>query len=431
MRVLVVTQYFWPENFRVNDLVAEMVSRGHDVVVLTGRPNYPDGDLFEEFAADPGRYNDYKGASVVRVPLLLRGRGGGMRLFANYISFAASASILGVWRLRRKPFDVIFVFEPSPITVGLPAVLLGRLKRAPVTLWILDLWPETLAALGIVRSERLLRLVGRMVRFIYDRCALILVQSKAFIPAVLQHSGRMDAEARIRYFPSWCEPIAIDATASQAPEVPWRPDVFTVVFTGNVGEAQDFPSILNAASLLKDNPSIRWVVVGDGRASAWVREEIARRGLGERVLMVGRFPLERMPSFLRHADALLVSLRPDPVFALTIPGKVQSYLQAGIPIVAMLDGEGARVVEQAEAGIALPAGDASGLAQAIIKLAALDADSRAEIGRRGSNYAAQEFDRDRLISRLEQTLADSLEPNVLGKAGRSPHPSASRPGPAG
>jgi glycosyltransferase involved in cell wall biosynthesis len=287
-------------------------------------------------------------------------------------------------------------------------VLLGKFKRAPVTLWVLDLWPETLIALGIVRSRVLIGLVSRMVRFIYDRCALVLVQSRGFVPAVLRHSGRPDAVQRTRYFPSWSEPVATGDRAEPAPEVSWRPDLFTVVFTGNVGEAQDFPAILKAAARLKDEPRIRWVVVGDGRASRWVEEEVRKLELEGRVLLVGRFPLERMPSFLRHAAALLVSLRADPVFALTIPGKVQSYLQSGVPIVAMLDGEGARVVEESGAGLTCPAGDSEGLAQAVLSLSALSAEERTAMGKRGADYAAREFGREQLISRLEAMLADAV-----------------------
>jgi glycosyltransferase involved in cell wall biosynthesis len=404
MRILVVSQYFWPENFRINDLVAELVRRGHEVTVLTGVPNYPGGQMFPEFAKDRSAFEAYRGAAVVRVPLVVRGSGRGMRLIANYATFALSASVLGAWRLRRCAADVIFVFEPSPITVGLPAVLLSRLKRARFALWVLDLWPETLAALGVVRSKRLLAAVSKMVGFIYDRCALILVQSRAFIPAVLSHSTRADAAQRTHYFPSWSEALLTDRSASPAPEVPWRPDLFTIVFAGNVGEAQDFPAILAAAEQLKDDPRIRWVVVGDGRASRWVESEVARRGLADTVLLVGRFPLERMPSFFRHASALLVTLRPDPVFSMTIPGKVQSYLEAGIPILAMLDGEGARVVEESGAGLVCASGDARGLAGAVLRLAALGEKERTTMGRQGALYSAREFDRDELISRLEAAL---------------------------
>lgn len=407
MRILVVSQYFWPENFRINDLVAELMRRGHEVTVLTGRPNYPKGRLFPEFVSNRAAFSMYEGAPVVRVPLAVRGSGSGLRLVLNYLSFALSASLLGTWRLRRCTPDVIFVYEPSPITVALPAILLGRIKHAPVSLWVLDLWPETLTALGAIRSKWLTAAVSRLVGFIYDRCAVILVQSRAFIPAVLRHSARRDAEDRIRYFPSWSEALASGQTSDPAPEVPWRPDLFTVLFAGNVGEAQDFPAILDAAERLKSNPGIRWIVVGDGRASRWVESEIARRGLGDRVVLAGRHPLERMPSFYRHADALLVTLRKDPVFSMTIPGKVQSYLQAGIPIVAMLDGEGGRIVEEAGAGFVCGAGDASGLADAVLRLVAIGDDERAAMGRRGTQYAAREFDRDELIGRLEATLTEA------------------------
>ena len=159
MRILVVSQYFWPENFRVNDLVQEWVKRGHAVTVLTGKPNYPAGKVFPAFREDPETFNLYEGARVVRAPMLARAQGS-LRLMLNYMSYVIGASIVGPWRLRDEPFDAIFVFEPSPVTVGLPAVLMGRIKRAPVVFWVLDLWPETLAAVGVVKSRRLLGLIG-------------------------------------------------------------------------------------------------------------------------------------------------------------------------------------------------------------------------------------------------------------------------------
>ena len=152
MHVLVVTQYFWPENFRVNDLVAEFVSRGHSVTVLTGVPNYPSGKVFPEYLADPSLFGAFSGASVVRVPMVSRGQGA-LRLALNYVSFAVSASLIGSWRLRRTRVDVIFVFEPSPVTVGLPAILFGRTKGAPVAFWVLDQWPETLAPIWWIFPE--------------------------------------------------------------------------------------------------------------------------------------------------------------------------------------------------------------------------------------------------------------------------------------
>ena len=406
MRILVVSQYFWPENFRINELVAELVARGHEVTVLTGRPNYPGGSVFREFKANPEAFSVYKGAQIIRAPLIPRGVGRGLKLIANYLSFVLTASIVGCWRLRRHEVDAVFVFEPSPVTVGLPAVLLGRLKRAPVAMWVLDLWPETLSAVGVVKSPALLGAVGRLVSFIYDRCALILVQSKAFVPTVLKYCRRPGSAEKVKYFPNWSEQVFKATDDEPAAEVPWRPDLFTVLFAGNVGEAQDFSAVLDAAERLKQNSQVRWVIVGHGRALDWVHSEVRRRGLTD-VFLPGYFPLERMPSFFRHADALLVSLRRDPVFAMTIPGKAQSYLQAGIPIVGMLDGEGARIIEEAGAGLVCAAGDSDGLARAVVRLASMDPSARQAMGKKGVSYASQEFDRGTIISRLEVLLAST------------------------
>lgn len=404
MRILVVSQYFWPENFRINDLVKEWFQRGHEVTVLTGIPNYPAGKVFDAYQAQPSAFATYEGAEVVRVPMLTRGTGG-LRLMLNYLSFVVGGSIFGPWRLRGKPADVIFVFEPSPVTVGLPAVWLGKIKKAPVVFWALDLWPETLAAIGVVRSPRVLGWVGHLVRYIYNRCTLVLGQSRSFLGSIARYC---DDKAKIRYFPSWAEGVFMDGNVKPAPEVPEWAEGFTVVFAGNIGEAQDMPAVLHAAEQLKDNASIRWVIVGDGRKSGWLQAEVARRGLDKQVLLPGRFTVERMPSFYAHADALLVSLKRDPVFSMTIPGKVQSYLMAGIPLLGMLDGEGAAVIRDAQAGLTCEAGDGAGLAQAVLALAAMPAAEKKQMGLNGRVYAQQEFGRAQLMDRLEVLLAEAV-----------------------
>jgi colanic acid biosynthesis glycosyl transferase WcaI len=392
LRVLVVSQVFWPESFRINDLAVELSVRGHDVTVLTGVPNYPEGRVFHEFAKNPRAFSALKGVEIVRVPIVTRGSSR-LRLLLNYLTFAVSAATIGAWKLRGRRFEAIFVFEPSPVTVGIPAVVLRAIKEAPIAFWVLDLWPETLEAVGAVRSPFGLRMVGRLVSFIYARCDLILAQSKSFIPSIAKYCK---PNARIAYFPSW------------AAEVPLLPGAFNVMFAGNIGVAQDFPTILAAAEQLKDRRGIRWLVVGDGRMGDWVREEIARRGLQDTVLMLGRYPVERMPSFYAHADALLVSLRDEPIFAMTIPGKLQSYLAAGIPVIAMLNGEGAAVVERHRCGLTCRAGDADGLAAAVLKLAASSAEERMRMGENGRRGSEQEFDRTRLMTQLETWLAELL-----------------------
>lgn len=404
MRVLIVSQYFWPENFRINDLVQELVARGHAVGVLTGIPNYPSGKVFADYQQNPEAFAFYAGSSVWRVPMLSRGHGS-VRLVMNYLSFVLGACVVGPWKLRREQPDVIFVFEPSPVTVGLPAILLGKLKRAPVVFWTLDLWPETLEAMGVVRSPRVLGWVGHLVRFIYNRCTLVLGQSRSFLDSIAQYC--VD-KGKIRYFPSWAEDVFQQVDVVPASEVPISDGVFNVLFAGNIGEAQDMPAILEAAECLKNDSSIRWLIVGDGRKFEWLREEVARRDL-QNVLLMGRFPVDRMPSFYAHADALLVSLKKDPVFSLTIPGKVQSYLMAGVPLLGMLDGEGAQVIAEAQAGMVCPAGDGRGLASAVREMAQMSSEARCQLGANGRAYAQREFDRQVLMGQLEAMLQESMD----------------------
>lgn len=397
MRLLIVTQYFWPENFRINDLVAELVRRGHQVTVLTGLPNYPDGSVFPQFRADPARFARYEGAEIVRVPMMPRGTGS-LRLMLNYLSFAVSASVMGLGRLRGRQFDAVFAYEPSPITVGLPAAVMRAAKGAPMAFWVQDLWPETLQAIGVVRSPAILRAVGKLVAFIYKRCDLILAQSHSFISQIRKYAA---ADSRVEYFPGWAESVFDMQHATAAEEVPVKPGSFNVMFAGNIGVAQDFPAILAAAEALKDHAHIRWLIVGDGRMGGWVADEIKRRQLQDRVLMLGRHPLDRMPSFFKHAQALLVSLKDEPIFSMTIPSKLQSYLAAGIPVVAMLNGEGSTVVKDSGAGLTCAAGDHEALAAAVLQLSRMTMQEREVMGCNGLAVSAREFDRETLISRLE------------------------------
>jgi len=396
VRILVVSQYFWPENFRINDLVSEFYGLDHEVTILTGYPNYPSGEVFPRFKLNPSAFAKFGAANVVRVPIISRGKSG-LRLVLNYASFVISATLLGIWYLRGQKFDVIFVFEPSPITVGLPAIFLSKIKRAPLAFWVLDLWPETLEAIGVVRSRYILKAIGRLVSFIYNRCDLILAQSKSFIPQIRQYCHK---EIKVEYFPSWSDAAFDSAIVDLAEEVPTAEGVFSVMFAGNIGDGQDFPAILDAAEELKGNSRIRWLIVGEGRASEWVRSEVIRRGLEHCFLLLGNYPVDRMPSFYKHADALLVSLKAESIFAMTIPGKLQSYLAAGIPILAMLNGEGAEIIRRSGAGISSPAGDGFALSTAVMHMANMNIEERLKMGRAGLALTEEEFNRGALISKL-------------------------------
>lgn len=404
MKLLVVSQYFWPENFRINDLVADMVERGHEITVLTGQPNYPSGRFFPGYGWTHFHTESYQGARVVRVPLVPRGSAGAIRLALNYVSFAAFGALGAGLRLRGK-FDAIFVFEVSPVTVGIPAIVASRRFKAPILFWVLDLWPESLAAAGGVRSPKVLRAVDRLVKWIYRNCSRVLVQSRAFVPEIARHGV---PDSKILYFPSWGESLFQPLQQADSTLLPPLPEGFKVLFAGNIGEAQDFPAILKAAELLRDRTDIQWLIVGDGRMARWAKEEVRRRGLSQ-VHFLGRHPLEAMPHFYAVADALLLPLKREPIFALTIPGKLQSYLACARPILAMLDGEGARIVQEAGAGLACAAGDAEGLASRVLELATMSDIERRAMGQNGRQYYEMNFDRTCLFDQLETWLEDAKQ----------------------
>lgn len=403
MRILIVSQYFWPENFRINDLAIGLREKGHDITVLTGIPNYPDGRFFPGYGVFKKRAEGYHGIRVVRVPLIPRGKGGAIRLSMNYLSFALCASILAPFLCRGK-FDLIFVYEPSPITVGLPALLLKKIKSAPVIFWVQDLWPESLSATSAIGSKKALEIVEKLVRFIYSGCDLILVQSRAFSPSIEKQG--VDP-CRIAYFPNSAEELYKPVKVEQdAPERKNIPAGFCVMFAGNIGAAQDFETILSAAEQLKEYDDIHWVIVGDGRMRPWVKAHIEERGLTETFHLLGRHPVELMPRFFSIADVLLVTLKREYIFSLTIPSKVQSYLACAKPIIAALDGEGARIVAEAGAGIACTSENPKALAEAVLTMYSMSEKERKAMGLRSRSYFEQHFERNMLLGRLDYWLKD-------------------------
>jgi glycosyltransferase involved in cell wall biosynthesis len=364
-------------------------------------PNYPAGRLYPGYGPFRPSEERLGEVRIRRVPLVTRGPERGLRLAVNYASFALSASLLGPPRAG-EPADVIFVYQPSPISVGIPAAVMRRRKRAPVVFWVQDLWPESLSATGSIRSAWLLGAVGRLVRFIYRRCDRVLVPSRGFVSRVVAAGAD---PARVAYLPNWAESLYEPVTLEpEAPERREMPDGFRVLFAGNIGAAQSFETILEAARRLRDVPDLHFVVIGDGNQRAWVEERVRALGLARSFHLLGSRPLASMPRYLALGDTLLVTLRRDPIFELTIPTKLQSYLACGRPVVAALDGEGAEVVTEARAGLTSGAEDAEGLAVAVRRLRGMSESERREMGRRGRTYCEEHFGRERLVTRIEETM---------------------------
>jgi colanic acid biosynthesis glycosyl transferase WcaI len=398
VNLLIVTNHFWPENFPINILARGLHDRGHQVTVLTSIPNYPGGKFYPGYGFFQRLVEDYQGIKIFHVPIIPRGRGGTLRLILNYLSYALCASLLAPLYCRGA-IDLILVYETSPVTVGLPALVLKRLKNTRIMFWVQDLWPESLSATGAVTSDFLLGLTGLVVRGIYRGSDLILAQSRGFFPYIARYDG---AKEKLVYFPNSAEdfyrPVRVEAGA---PERVLLPRGFRLMFAGNIGVAQDFETIISAAEMLRDYQDLHWVILGDGRQRPWVENQVQARGLTGRVHLLGRYPAEAMPRFFALADALLVTLKKEPIFALTIPAKVQSYLACGRPILAALDGEGARVVQEAGAGLAGPAGDPAALAANALALYRLSNSQRQALGHKGRVYFEAHFERQILLDRLE------------------------------
>lgn len=402
MKVLLLSQHFWPESFRINEVAQSLVEQGCEVTVLTGKPNYPDGDIFPGYRVGGVQRERHEGYEIVRVPLMPRGPGGARRLVLNYLSFLAAASVLGPWALRGQRFDAIFVYGTSPILQAIAAIVLKWIKRAALVVWVQDLWPDSLEITGFVRNRRLLAAVAVVVRWIYRRSDLLLVQSPAFVAPVHAMAGRT--------------PVAVhenpaDRASARAAFSPTGlrldPAAFNIVFAGNLGTVQSLDCVLDAAERLGPDSGVRWVLVGSGARDAWLVEQVQARGLTQ-VAVAGRLPPEQMPAVFEQADALLVSLAGGPALSRTVPSKIQAYLAAGRPILASMDGEGARVVQAAGAGLACGAEDAPALAAAALALRDLAPDVRRRMGEAGRRYYAEHYDPDRLARALVGHLTSAV-----------------------
>lgn len=394
LRVLIVSQYFWPESFRINDVAKTLLEKGIEVEVLSGKPNYPKGEIYSGYRVWGCQQETHQGIDINRIPILTRGSSG-WRLALNYLSFIISGLLFAPWMLRKQKFDVIFIYAPSPILQAIPAIFLGWLKGCPVVLWVQDLWPESLSATGHVQNRVVLKLVEQAVRFIYRHTDLLLVQSRAFEGPV----RALASGTPIVYYPNSVDDTFATPAKGELPIVAGLGEGFSVMFAGNIGTAQAVEVIVEAASLLKGYADIHFIVLGEGSRWEWMRQEAQKRELNN-LHLPGRFPVETMPGFMQKSSALLVTLADQEIFNVTIPSKVQAYLAAGRPILACLNGEGAGLVTSAGAGLAVPAENGRALAEAVLLLRHMPLAEREAMGARGRLYYVEHFAHDMLIDQL-------------------------------
>lgn len=404
MNVLFLTQWYPPEpGLLQQELAQTLMAHGHSVTVLTGFPNFPSGKLYPGYRLRVLQKEKIAGVSVVRVPLFPDHSRSAVKRVANYLSFALAAAALGRWVTPRP--DVIFVYHP-PLTVGIPAFVLSRLWRVPFVYQIQDMWPETLSATGMLTNRFALGIVGRFARLVYAKAAALCVVSPGFRANLIQKGVPVD---KIHVIPNWVDPDAY-YVATADPELAAKTGLenrFNVMFAGIIGEAQGLEVVLRAATLLRDLGEIQFVLVGDGvslpRLEAMARDE----GI-ENVRFLGRLPQDSMPRLYALADVLLVHLKDDPLFSITIPHKTLAYLASAKPILAAVAGDTADVVTEARAGIHCPPGDPEALAEAVRRLYDLDETELECMGARGREAAENRYSRERIVGDIEAVLLRAL-----------------------
>lgn len=393
MRILIVCQYYYPENFQINSIAEALVAEGYDITVLTGRPNYPTGIVPEEYKN--GHRDEYiNGVHVIRV--YERGRGKGVFFLGmNYLSFCLSA-LMKINTLKEE-VDLVFVYQLSPVLMGLPAVLYAKKHHLPLFLYCCDLWPESIKIYLKSETNLAFYLCKKLSSYIYNNCQRIACQSSSFIP-YMKETHNIEAENLI-YLPAFADETYLDADFT--PE----DDVTDFVFLGNLGQAQNLNAVLGAIDLIKDTPRVKFHFVGDGSALAEMKLFVKDHSLDDVVSFYGRRPVEEMPKFYKLADACLVSLKADNKTGLTLPSKVQGYMAAGKPIIGMIDGSASEVIKEANCGICVPAGDVQGLANAMRDFA-INKKKYQACGENARAYFRKNFRQtiflDRLMAELER-----------------------------
>lgn len=412
MKILILTQWYPPEpGLLVQELAQTLMAHGHQVTVLTGFPNYPSGQLYPGYRLQPLQRETIAGVPVVRVPLYPEHSHSGIKRALNYLSFAASAATLG-WVSVSK-LDVMFVYHP-PLTIGIPAYILSRLWRIPFIYQIQDMWPETLSATGMLKNAAALKTVGSFAKWVYEKATAICVISPGFRDNLIEKGVPAD---KIHVISNWVDPEAY-YVADPDPELAIELGMsnrFNVMFAGNIGVAQGLEVVLEAAKLLRDLKDVQFVLVGDGVALPGLKQTAIDQGLNN-VLFLGRYPQDRVPTLYALADVLLVHLKDDPLFRITIPHKTLTYLASGKPILAAVAGDTAKIVTETGAGMDCSPGDSQALAEAVRKFYHLDREELRRMGMNGRRAAQKLYSREHLVGKIETVLQQAV-----GSSRKAPH----------
>ncbi|WP_333673703.1 glycosyltransferase family 4 protein [Streptococcus parasuis] len=401
--ILVIAQYFYPEQFRINDICTEWVKRGYKVTVVTGIPNYPQGKYYDGYGLFKKRKETYNGMDIIRIPLIPRGNNAIM-LALNYLSFVVSGFF---WKMFTNiKADYVFIFEVSPMTQALPGVWYAKKMKIPCYLYVTDLWPENVEIVAGITNKKILNAIGVMVDYIYKRCDRIFTSSESFIQAIVDRGTKRE---KLEFWPQYAEDYykPVDKGNANIPEIP-NDDIFNIIFAGNIGFAQGLDVLPEAAKILKEtNIKVRFNIVGDGRFKETLKAKVEESQVTDYFNFIDKQPATRIPEFMAVSDATLISLSKSKVFSITLPAKTQSCLACGVPVIVSADGEIQDVINKADAGVCSDAGDAKGLAENINKLVNMSAEKHKDMAQNAVDYYQKYFDKETLLDRMDQWFSNN------------------------
>lgn len=392
--ILVISQYFYPEQFRINDMCIEWVKRGYRVTVVTGIPNYPQGEFFEGYDKNNKRTELWNGITIIRLPISPR-KTGAKNLIKNYLSFVWSGFW---WKVKTKiKADYVFCFEVSPMTQALVAVWYAKKQKIPCYLYVQDLWPENVEIVTGIHNPFVIKPVSVMVNYIYKHCTHIFATSPSFVAEIRK---RCKNKKKVSYLPQYAEefyvPVDRESAKKQCPEIP-EDDSFKICFTGNIGQAQGLEILPKAAGLLK-NENIKFVIIGDGRDREKFETSIQDHAVEDKFLLIERQPAEKIPAFLGCCDAAFLSFMDNELFAKTIPAKLQSYMACGMPVIAAASGETKRIIEEAACGVCSEIGNVRMLAE---KIKCLRQMNLYQMSKNARSYFEIHFSKSKLFEKIQ------------------------------
>lgn len=398
LNLLIVSQYFWPENFRINDLALFFAKKGHNVTVLTGYPNYPEGLIYPKFKENKKKFDNYKKIKIYRAPIIPRGKNK-ITLLLNYLSFVLSSIYFVLFELKKKNFDIVFTAQYSPVFVAFPSILISKLNNIKHLMWVQDLWPETLLDLKTIRKGYAYSLLKKIVRYIFQNTDLIFVQSKGFIKIIKKNYNIKN----IKYLPNWPEDIFARSRRKTKTKSKKQ---FNIVFTGNIGKAQDFDNIIKAALILKKYDKIYWNIYGGGSELSAAKQKLKSLDLDRNFTFHGNKPLNAMPRVMEQSDILIITMIKSKFLNKTIPGKFQSYLASSKPIVGMIDGVTNKIIKDSKIGLVSSSGNYQSFAKNILKFYKLKSHMRGKYQRKVFQYYFANFNKNKILNNLQCVMRE-------------------------